>query len=140
MMGRNQTWGLLNQLNREINDLFGEESGAVSSASADWLPRADIKEDREQFVIEVDLPGVAADDIHVDMEEGVLTIQGERRREVPAGARYRGDRAYGQFLRRFSLPDTADGDKISARSQHGVLEIVIPKQKRVQPRRIEVTG
>ena len=140
MMGRNQAWGLLNQLNREINDLFGEESGAVTSAGADWLPRADIKEDREHFVIEVDLPGVATDDIHVDMEEGVLTIQGERRREVPVGARYRGDRAYGRFLRRFSLPDTADGDKIRARSHHGVLEIVIPKQKQVQPRRIKVTG
>lgn len=139
MKGRPHTWGLLDQLNREINDLFSDEQAPVTTG-VDWLPRADIKEDQEHFTIEMDLPGVATDDIQVDMDDGVLTIQGERRPDVPAGARRRGERVYGRFVRRFSLPDTADAENINARSRHGVLEVVIPKQKRVQPRRIKVTG
>ena len=137
MTNRHPSWGLLNQLNREINDLFGGTE-IETPASGGWIPRADIKEAPESFTIEVDLPGVERDNIRIDMDNGVLTIQGERHGDTGAGMRR--ERVFGSFLRRFSLPDTADAENITARTRHGVLAVTIPKQKRVLSRRIEVNG
>ena len=74
------------------------------------------------------------------MDQGVLSVKGERRRENEARSQSfrRMERVSGGFMRRFSLPDSADADAISATSRHGVLEIVIPKQHRLQPKRIQV--
>lgn len=106
----------------------------------DWLPAVDIQEDGDRFVLKADLPGVDPENIDVTMEDGVLTIQGSRESETATDddnyRRY--ERVSGKFLRRFTLPDTANGEAISAATKHGVLEVSIPKQARPSPRKINV--
>jgi HSP20 family protein len=105
-----------------------------------WVPAVDIFEEKDRFVVRADLPGVNPDDIEVNMENGVLTVSGERndeeRSEFEGVSRV--ERVSGRFLRRFTLPETADADAIKAKCSHGILEISIPKQAVVQPRRIAV--
>jgi len=114
--------------------------GDVESPLADWVPAVDIVEEKDRFVLRADIPGVAADDIEVSMEDGVLSVSGQRQAETldeTDGVR-RFERATGRFYRRFSLPETANAEKIAAKSANGILEISIPKQPEVQPRRITV--
>jgi len=105
-----------------------------------WLPSVDIKEEDDKFVILADLPGVNKEDIHVHMENNMLTIKGERSEEHKEESKNysRVERVKGSFYRRFNLPETADSSKISATSNNGVLTISIPKKDEQQPRRIEV--
>lgn len=125
------------QFHQELDRMLG---GASNVATSDWVPVVDIKEEKDRFVLNADLPGVKREDIDITMEDGVLSIRGDRRlEEVKEEGEYkRIERAYGTFYRRFSLPDTADPDNISARSEDGVLEVVIPKRESVKPRRIEI--
>lgn len=140
-----EPWSLLNRLHQELNRMQdptlggGEDESSV--ATSDWRPAVDIKEEADRFVIQADVPGVSPDDIHIEMDNGILTISGTRHSESKqAGQGYkRVERTSGSFHRRFSLPDTADAEAISARTEHGVLEVIIPKQAKVQPRRIKVT-
>lgn len=137
-----QPWGLMNQLHNELNHIFepgaSDESGVLSAA--DWVPAVDIQEEAERFVLTADIPGVDPKNIDITMEDGMLTLRGERKavKEDERNGFRRLERVRGTFYRRFSLPDTADSEGISARSEHGVLEVVIPKQPKVQPRRITV--
>jgi HSP20 family protein len=143
---RYQPWGLLNQLHTEVDRLFTPpprrhlDDTETGIAASDWTPAVDIKEEAERFVITADIPGVEPKDVELHMENGILTIKGERQAETQSEREgyKRIERVRGNFYRRFSLPDTANADAISARSQHGVLEIVIPKHQKVQPRRIQV--
>ena len=125
------------QFHQEMNRLFGENSNIVTS---DWVPVVDIKEEKDRFVLHADLPGVDRENIDITMEDGVLSIRGERKlEEVTEESEYkRIERAHGTFYRRFALPDTADPEQISARADKGVLEVVIPKRESVKPRRISV--
>lgn len=142
---RYEPWGLLNQLHGEIDRLFdgrmpksGERGDQVTAS--DWVPAVDIREEQDRYVIHADVPGVKPEDIEVHMENGVLSVKGQRQtesRDEREGYK-RVERVRGSFFRRFSLPDTADAEAISARSKDGVLEIVIPKQARVMPKRIKV--
>lgn len=142
-MVRYQPFGLLNQLHREMDRAFGLPGQADDeTATSDWLPAVDIKEEENAFVIHADVPGVDPKDIEVHMEDGVLSIRGERKfesEEEKAGYK-RVERVRGTFFRRFTLPDTADAENISARVDKGVLDVRIPKQERVRPRRITVEG
>ena len=134
---RYEPWGVLEQMRREMDRMMGEDNAATAS---DWVPAVDIKEEKDSFVISADLPGVDAKHIDVHAENGVLTIQGEReseKKEKREGYK-RIERAYGSFFRRFTLPDTADTDKISAKCSNGVLTVTIPKQEKLQPRKISV--
>lgn len=137
VLARYETRNPWSQFHQELNRMLGESS---SVATSDWVPVVDIREDQDKFVLHADLPGVKREDIDVTMEEGVLSIRGERRlQEAREEGEYkRIERAHGTFYRRFSLPDTADPDKISARCNEGVLEVEIPKRETVKPRRIEI--
>lgn len=142
---RYEPWSLLNQLSRELDRLHPMMTGdrdEGASVTSDWVPAVDIREDKDAYVLHADVPGVDPKDIQVHMENGVLTISGERKEDsVEEKENYkRVERIRGSFYRRFSLPDTADADRISARSVNGVLEVRIPKQEKVQPRRISVEG
>ncbi len=143
---RYEPWSLLNQLSNEMNALFDPRTAPATDGStmstSDWVPAVDIREDPDRYVIQADVPGVDPKEIEISMENGVLTIKGERsfRDESEKNGYKRVERIRGSFYRRFTLPDTADAEKISASSNHGVLEIVIPKQEKVQPRRITVKG
>ena len=135
-----QPWGLLNQLQRELERAHEGAGGEGSIATAEWTPAVDIKEDSEKFVLLADIPGVKPEDIDISMENGVLTIKGEKKTEAKTEQEgyKRVERTYGSFYRRFSLPDTANADAISAKSRLGVLEIVIPKREAVKPKKINV--
>jgi HSP20 family protein len=93
-------------------------------------------------VLHADLPGVKPEEIEVNMEAGVLTIKGEKKTEAKTEKEgyKRVERTYGSFYRRFSLPDSANPEAISAKTKHGVLEIIIPKREAVQPKRINVAA
>lgn len=142
---RYEPWGLLNQLHGNIDRMFDTQMSRLRDedsplSAADWTPAVDIREEDQRYVIHADVPGVNPDDIEVNMEDGVLTIKGERSTETTdekAGYK-RVERVRGSFYRRFSLPETADADGISAKSRNGVLEVVIPKQAKVLPKRIKV--
>ncbi|SFW13254.1 Hsp20/alpha crystallin family protein [Nitrosovibrio sp. Nv17] len=139
---RYEPWSLLNQLHRELDRVRESVSGEGSTATAEWAPAVDIKEEPDRFILLADLPGVKPEEIDVTMEEGILTIKGEKRTEAKTEKEgyKRVERTYGSFYRRFSLPDTADAGGISAKVDHGVLEISIPKREAVQPKKISVTS
>ena len=138
----NNPWNLLNTLQRELYEPSFSHSNNddESVATASWAPSVDICESEKEFTLLADIPGVNPDDIEISMEKGVLTLKGERRLEnVEESENYRRvERESGQFYRRFTLPDSADADKIEARSEHGVLTVTIPKQDVAVSRRIEV--
>lgn len=147
---RYEPFRLLDQFQRELgrlgaldrlpgNDLDEDTSNIATS---NWAPAVDIKEDKDRFVIIADVPGVDPKDIEVTMDNGMLTIRGERKGETEEdrhGFR-RVERVRGTFYRRFSLPDTADAERIEAHGKNGVLEIVLPKHEKLQPRKISVHG
>ncbi|MBM4206746.1 MAG: Hsp20/alpha crystallin family protein [Gammaproteobacteria bacterium] len=137
---RYEPFTVLNQLQRELNRFREGDEGSSRIATAEWAPAVDIKEEDSRFVIHADIPGVNPEDIDVDMENGVLTIKGEKQSEAKTEKdNYkRVERIYGSFYRRFSLPETADNDAISAKAKNGVLEIVIPKREAVKPKKISV--
>jgi HSP20 family protein len=114
-----------------------DESSVVTSQ---WVPRVDIKEETDRFVLYADVPGVDPREIDVQMEKGTLTIKGERRlEEKREGETFsRIERRHGSFHRRFALPDSADPDGITASGHNGVLQIIIPKRPETTPRRIQV--
>ncbi|MFZ2450547.1 MAG: Hsp20/alpha crystallin family protein [Methylovulum miyakonense] len=139
---RYQPWGLLNQLQKELERGYQGGASDGSIATAEWSPAVDIKEEADKFVLHADIPGVKPEEIDISMENGVLTIKGEKRTEATTEQEgyKRVERSYGSFYRRFSLPDSANADAISAKSKHGVLEIVIPKREAVQPKKINVSS
>ena len=138
-------WRRLQQLQQQMGSLLDPRLNSVDDtatlATSDWVPAVDIKEEDNRFLIIADVPGVDPDDIEVHMENGILSIKGERREEhedEKEGYK-RIERSYGSFHRRFTLPDTADAEGISAKSRHGSLEITIPKRAEVtKTRRITV--
>lgn len=139
---RFEPWSIVDLMQRDFDRMANRpyQSGNGDAPLAEWAPAVDIIEEKDRFVLRADVPGVSRDDIDVSMDEGVLTIAGERRAEEHAdfeGIR-RFERTTGRFQRRFTLPDTADAEGISARNANGILEIVIPKQPEVQARRITV--
>lgn len=129
----------LGYANREIANSDHDQSHVVTSH---WRPAVDIKEEADRFVIMADLPGVDPGDIEITMENGVLSIKGERKSEIrdEKEGYKRVERVSGTFYRRFSLPDSADAERIKAKGKDGVLEVSLPKHEKVQPRRIAVAG
>ncbi|MHB8471368.1 MAG: Hsp20/alpha crystallin family protein [Gammaproteobacteria bacterium] len=142
-MMRYEPWTLMGQLQKEMSRLVDPritnttEDNVVTS---DWTPAVDIKEETGRFVIAADVPGVDPKDVDVHMENGLLTLRGQRNFESTEekNGYKRVERVHGSFYRRFSLPDTADAERISAKCSNGVLEIIIPKHEKVMPRKIAV--
>jgi HSP20 family protein len=135
-------WNLMDQLRGEMSRFAEGRNGAEAGSNivtSDWAPAVDIQELDDRYVLVADIPGVDPNDIEINMENGCLSIRGERRAESEDQKTYkRTERPRGTFYRRFSMPDSADAGKISARSRHGVLEITIPKHEKLQARRITV--
>lgn len=131
---------LLDELQRDVSTLFNRPALATNFGSEEWSPAVDIKETKNDFVIHADLPGVKSEDIEVTAENGVLTIKGQRESEKKEEKdNYkRIERFSGSFMRRFTLPTTADLDHISAKTKNGVLELHVPKTEKSQSKRIEI--
>jgi HSP20 family protein len=130
---RYEPWRLVNRFHRDfardLGRLLGgdavETSAAANSNAVSWLQPVDVREEEARFVVQVDLPGIDKKDIEITAEKGVLTVKGNRAER-------------GTFLRRFTLPQSAQAEAITAKHTNGVLEVVIPKQPQLQPKRIEV--
>ena len=140
---RYEPWNLMARLHDDINRTFSDWSrNDTTGATADWIPAADVEEYEDRFELFVDLPGVAADDVEITLEAGVLTLSGERRmaRSSDPLTHHRRERGQGRFHRRFILPDTVDAERVKATERNGVLEVTIPKQAAAQPRRIKVAA
>jgi HSP20 family protein len=142
---RYQPWNgqrlLQDEIKQVFDKFFSEGDGDASSVvTSQWSPRCDIREEADRFVIFADLPGVDPKDIEINMDQGILSIRGERSTETKTeDERFsRIERAHGVFHRRFALPESADPENISATGRHGVLEITIPKRPAATPRRIQV--
>jgi HSP20 family protein len=115
--------------------MMGEEGEAY-----EWSPVADISETDDEYLVKAELPGIRREDVKVSLEEGMLTIEGERKQEKEEKGRrlHRIERFYGTFCRTFTLPDDADATGIRAESKDGVLNVHIPKSKVVKPKAIEI--
>ena len=116
--------------------------GSESEMSfADWAPSVDIEEAEDKYVIKADLPGVDKKDIDVKLENGVLSIRGEKNVEKESGKdtrHHRRERFHGSFARSFTLPDAVQGDAVDASYRDGVLTLHIPKKEEAKPRSIEI--
>jgi HSP20 family protein len=145
---RYEPWHVVNRLHQTLDQVFNSQFNndalsspeASSSPSVSWVPRVDIHEEKDRFVVLADVPGVEPKDIDITAENGVLTVRGERRaekRETENGYE-RVERVSGAFLRRFTLPEGANTESIKAKQTNGVLEVTIPKTPAVQPRRISI--
>ncbi len=135
-------WETMREFRGELDRVFNGNTPSYMDTASDWVPSVDIKEGKEAYEVSADVPGVDPKDIDVSLEDGVLTVKGERKAEhKDEGEGYtRTERVYGSFYRRFTLPDTADADNISAKTEHGVLKLRIPKKDKVLPKKITVEG
>jgi HSP20 family protein len=115
---------------------LGEEAMTVS----EWTPLVDIAEDDKEYLVKAELPEVKKEDVKVTVENGVLTIIGERKFEKEEkGKKYhRVERAYGSFMRSFTLPEGAAGEKITAEFKDGVLQVHLAKSAEAKPKSIDV--
>jgi len=149
----NNNWNALNLFHDQFRHqlLNAVDNDTHSVATRNWTPAVDIKEQENNFVIYADIPGVDPKDIEIQLADGVLTIKGERQteskdsedsddsKENRVQENYkRVERSNGSFYRRFSLPDSADAENITAKSVNGVLELTIAKTEKVKPRKIKI--
>jgi len=106
----------------------------------DWVPPVDIVERNDQFVIRAELPGLQRDEMEIQIENGVLTLRGERKRETgeTEGDAFRTERIYGTFTRSFSLGTEVDAAKVSAAYKDGVLTVIVPKAEAAKPKKVEI--
>lgn len=127
---------------RELDQLFSRYARDMSPAgdNMQWRPSADIVENEKEYLIKADLPEVKKEDIDISVENGVLTLSGERRIEKSTDdeKEHRRETFYGRFARSFALPEDVDQTKISAESKDGVLRVHLPKSEARQPRRVQV--
>jgi HSP20 family protein len=128
------------RLNRVFARPATRTNGKEALTVADWAPTVDISETEDEYLIKAELPEVKKDDVKVTLEDGILTIQGERRREKDEKTTkyHRVERSYGSFVRSFSLPDQVDENGVKAEYKDGMLNLRIPKSEKAKPRAIEV--
>lgn len=138
-----RTMPMYRDMGQLFDDFFNlqkqDDSSYIETSS--WSPLVDIKEEKDCFLVIADVPGVKKEDIDISLENHVLTLKGERQFEKTEQHQgyTRRERTQGQFYRRFSLPQTADDAKITARYTSGVLEIRIPKREAATEKKIEIS-
>ena len=137
-------WSSLDRLasfRDEVNRLFdfswpSRDSGLLSG----WSPTMDVFDDKDNFVVKAELPGMKKDEIDLSLHDGVLTISGERKheREAKEGGTFRSERYFGKFQRSVTLPAAVDGNKVSASYKDGILTVELPKAEEAKPKQIAV--
>jgi HSP20 family protein len=141
-------FGLRREIDRLFEDAFGgnaqggaRQGSGQPGAGQTFTPAVDAREEERQIVLHMDLPGVRPEDVDLSVENGLLTVRGQRHQQRKEGqeGRYQFvERSYGSFMRQFHLPQGVDESQISADFNHGELEIRIPKPQQPQPRRIQI--
>jgi HSP20 family protein len=118
--------------------LHAQQQGSATATA--WAPALDISERKDAYLVTVELPGVEADDLDITMEDGLLTIQGERHFAHDSSEQqfHRVERRYGAFRRSITLPAQVQAEQIEASFDNGVLQIVVPKAEEAKPKRIQI--
>lgn len=132
----------LASLQDEVNRLFDFAwPSADSSLSSDWAPALDVAEDKDRFLVELEVPGIKKEDIKLSILDHVLTVSGERKDErvQREGATFRSERSFGQFKRSVTLSSAVDADKVKASYKDGILSIELPKAEEAKPKQIDVS-
>lgn len=131
-------WTEMNRLARELDTMF---TPGWTQSNDLWAPPVDVEETPDEIVLTAELPGMSRDDIDIELEDGVLTIQGEKKEEQKEegrqGLRY--ERRWGSFARRFTLPRAVDSANITASYENGILAIHVPKAEEAKGRKIEIS-
>jgi HSP20 family protein len=132
----------MNSLQSEMNRLFNTAFDRPSAGTRQWLPAMDLHETDEHFVLRADLPGLAEEDVSIELEDNVLTLSGERKpdEEERGDGFHRVERAFGAFSRSLTLPQGIDPESVSAGFARGVLEVRIPKPEQRKPRKISISA
>jgi HSP20 family protein len=135
----------LEDVQTRLNRLFGETpmrdaGGGDNVFFADWAPPVDIEENDKEYLIKAELPEVAKENVKVEMLDGVLTIEGERKQEKEEKGKkfHKVERSYGRFVRQFALPKEVEAAKIQAEFKEGMLNVHLPKTATAKPKAIEV--
>lgn len=131
----------LARFEREMEDMFGRmPAWPFGERERGWAPAVDMVDRQDEIVLRADLPGLAEKDIEVTVEDGGVTIRGERKEETEEKKEdyYYSERTYGMFARTLPLPTSVDADKVKATFKGGVLEVHLPKSKEAKGRKIEI--
>jgi HSP20 family protein len=135
----------IEEMEKRLSTMLGRplgirDGGKEAMTVTEWSPLVDITEDDKEYLIKAELPEVKKEDVKLTVQDDVLSISGERKYEKEEkGKKYhRVERAYGSFLRSFTLPEDADGTKVSAEYKDGVLKVHLPKSEKAKPKSIEV--
>ena len=128
------------ELNRALDQTFGLNNDGWFDRA--WAPAVDVSEDQKSFLISLEVPGVKAEDVKIQLDGNRLIVSGEKRQETEdrTDRVHRYERRYGSFSRTFTLPETVNVDAIEAKAQNGVLTLTLPKSEKAQPRTIPVAG
>ena len=137
------TFGRLSSLRDELDRLFESPFAGLTNASqllSGWTPALDVYEDKENFIVKAELPGMKNEDIDVSLHDGSLSISGERKSETKHkdAEVYRAERFFGRFQRTVTLPAPVAADKVKAQYKDGVLTITLPKTEEAKPKQIDV--
>jgi HSP20 family protein len=133
---------LQTEMNRLFNTFFDTPaSGPNGGGTRTWVPAMDLVETDDDFVLRADLPGMSEPDVHIELEDNVLTVSGERKAEHEERKEgyYRVERSSGSFRRTLTLPEGVDPDSVKASFERGVLEVRIPKPAQRKPRKVEIS-
>ena len=138
-------WRDFEDVEKRLSWLWGRrpakgEGEKEAISVAEWSPLVDITEDEKEYLIKAELPEMKKDDVKLTVENNVLCISGERKYEKEEKDKkyHRVERAYGSFMRSFTLPDDADGTKVAAEYKDGILKVHLPKSEKAKPKSIEV--
>lgn len=144
--GRWNPWKDLEEMEKRLSSLYGPAPSTAGGEKkeaitvAEWSPLVDITEDDKEYIVKAEIPEMKKEDIKINVHDDVLTVSGERKYEKEEkGKKYhRVERAYGSFMRSFTLPEDADGTKVNAEYKDGVLKVRLPKSEKAKPKAIEV--
>lgn len=136
----------LEDVSNRLNRIFGQppartEPGNEMLSMPDWAPSVDISETDTAYLVKAEIPGVKKEDVKVTIQDGMLTIQGERKQEKEEKGKkfHRIERCYGSFMRSFRVPDDADEGKVKAEFKDGMLNVTLNKSEKARPKAINVS-
>lgn len=131
----------LEEMSARLGSLLGPRLRPDFEAFGDWSPAVDVQETETEYLIKADLPDMTREQVKVGIEEGVLTLEGERKQEKEETTKkyHRLERAYGKFVRRLTVPSDVDEARVTAEFKSGVLHVHMPKSKAARPRSVTIS-
>ena len=137
---RTRTWNPIREFQDSIDRFYNEVAGLKNGREFTFSPSCEVNEDAKSYLFKFDLPGVPKENIKVELDKGVLTVQAERREEKEKKDKktYLSEISYGTYARSFSMPGAVDESKIDAKFDHGVLTVTIPKSESSKGKQIQI--